>query len=90
MKLRQQKVKIRMSEVLEGNSSEKTSEFLPPPPPRCPPKKKDTEEQRLEKAFELFAGCSNQALNDVCQIYGNMTAAKLRNRNDSVRSAFQN
>lgn len=74
-----------LSETLEGNSFEKTSGSPP-----VSPKKKDTEEQRLEKAFELFTGCSNQALNDVCQFYGNMTAAKLRNCNDSVHCAFQN
>jgi len=49
MKLRQQKVKIRMSEVLEGNSSEKTSEFLPPPPFPGIPQRKRTRRNRVLK-----------------------------------------
>jgi hypothetical protein len=60
------------------------------PAPTLPPKKMDTEEQRLEKVFELFTGFSNQALNDVCQRFGNMTAARLRNCNGTVSCALQN
>jgi len=73
------------SEAREGNSSES----LPPQPPR---KKKKTEDQRLEKAFELrvLTACSNQTMNDECQHFGNMIAAKLRNYNDTVRCVIQN
>jgi hypothetical protein len=70
----------------EGNSSENASETLPPQPPS---KKKKTEDQRLERAFELLTACSNQALNDNCQHFGNMIAAKLRNYDDTVRCAIQ-
>ena len=75
------------SEAKEGNSSENTSESLPPQPPR---KKKKTEDQRLEKAFELLTACSNQTMNDECQHFGNMIAAKLRNYNDTIRCVIQN
>jgi len=75
------------SEAKEGNSSENASESLPPHPPR---KKKKTEDQRLEKAFELLTACSNQTLNDECQHFGNMIAAKLRNYNDTIRCVIQN
>jgi len=68
------------SKAKEGKSSENASESLPPQPPR---KKKKTEDQRLEKAFELTA-CSNQTTNDVCQHFGNMVAAKLRNYNEMI------
>jgi len=64
------------SEAKEGSSSENASESLPPQPPR---KKKKTEDQRLEKAFELLTACSNQSMNDECQRFGNMIAAKLWN-----------
>jgi len=37
-------------------SSENANQSLPPQPPR---KKKKTEDQRLEKAFELLTACSN-------------------------------
>jgi len=47
------------------------------------------EDQRFEKAFELLTACSNQAINDECQHFGNMTAAKLRNY-DMVRCVIQN
>jgi len=63
------------SEAKEGNLSEDESESLPPQPPR---KKQNTENQRLEKAFELLTGCSNQTTKDECQHFGNMIAAKLR------------
>jgi hypothetical protein len=75
------------SEAKEGNSSENASESLPPQPPR---KKKKTEDQRLEKAFELLTACSNQTMNDECQHFGNMIAAKLRNYNDTIRCIIQN
>jgi len=74
-------------EAKEGNSSENASESLPPQPPR---KKKKTEYQRLEKAFELLTACSNQTMNDECQHFGNMIAAKLRNYNDTIRGVIQN
>ena len=51
----------------ERKSSEKASESLPPQPPR---KKKKTEDQRLEKPFELLTACSNQTMNDECQHLG--------------------
>jgi len=57
------------------------SESLPPQPPR---KKKKTEDQRLEKAFELLTACSNQTMNDKCQHFGDMIAAELRNYNETV------
>jgi hypothetical protein len=75
------------SETKEGNFSEIASESLPPQPPR---KKKKTEDHRLEKAFELLAACSNQTMNDECQYFGNMVAAKLRNYSDPVRCVIQN
>jgi len=50
------------SKAKERKSSEITSESLPTQPPR---KKKKTEDQRLEKAFELLTACSNQTINDV-------------------------
>jgi hypothetical protein len=59
-----------------GSSSENASESLPLQPPR---KKKKAEDQRLEKAFELLTACSNQTMNDECQRFGNMIAAKLWN-----------
>jgi len=49
------------SKAKEGKSSENASESLPPQPPR---KKKKMENQRLEKAFELLAACSNQTMKD--------------------------
>jgi hypothetical protein len=78
---------VAQSEVKEGNSFENASESLPPQPPR---KKKKTEDQRLEKAFELLTACSNQTMNDECQHFGNMIAAKLRNYNDTTRCVIQN
>jgi len=75
------------SEAKEGNSSENASEPLPPQPPR---NKKKTEDQRLEKAFDLLTACSNQTMDDECQHFGNMIAAKLRNYNDTVRCVIQN
>jgi len=74
------------SEAKERNSSENASEYLPPQPPR---RKNKTEDQRLEKAFELLTACSNQTMNDECQHFGNMIAAKLRNY-DTVRCVNQN
>jgi hypothetical protein len=71
------------SEAKEGSSSENASESLPPQPQ----KKKD---QRLEKAFELLTDCSNQTMNDVCQHFRNMIAAKLRNYTDTIRCVIQN
>jgi len=75
------------SEAKEGSSSENASESLLPQSPR---KKKKTEDQRLEKAFELLTACSNQTTNDECQHFGNMIAAKLRNYNDTIRCVIQN
>ena len=75
------------SEAIEGNSSENASESLPPQPPR---KKKKTEDQRLEKAFELLTACSNQTMKDECQNFGTMIVAKLRNYNYMIRCVIQN
>jgi len=75
------------SKAKEGKSSENPSESLPPQPPR---KKKKTENQRLGKAFEFLTACSNQTMNDECQHFGNMIAAKLRNYNEMVRCVIQN
>jgi len=74
------------SEAKEGNSSENASESLPPQPPR---RKNKTEDQRLEKAFESLTACSNQTMDDECEHFGNMIAAKLRNY-DTVRCVNQN
>jgi len=74
------------SKAKEGKSSENASESLPPQPPR---KKKKTEDQRLEKTFELLTACSNQTMNDECQQFGNMIASKLRNYNETARCAIQ-
>jgi len=74
------------SKAKEGKSSENASETLPPQPPR---KKKKTEDQRLEKAFELLTACSDQTMNDECQHFGNMIAANLRNYNETVRCVIQ-
>jgi hypothetical protein len=71
----------------KGKSSEDASEPLPPQPSR---KKKKTEDQRLEKAFELSTACSNQTVNDEFQHFGGMRAAKLRNYNETVRCVIQN
>jgi hypothetical protein len=75
------------SEAKEESSSENASESLPPQPSR---KKKKTEDQRLEKAFELLTACSNQTINNECQLFGNMIAAKLRNYNDTTRCVIKN
>ena len=75
------------SKSKEGKSSKNVSESLPPQPPR---KKKKMEDQCLEKAFELLTACSNQSMNDECQHFGNMIAAKLRNYNETVRCVIQN
>ena len=74
------------SEAKEGSSSENASESLPQQPPR---KKKKTEDQCLEKAFELLTACSNQTMNDECQHFGNMIAAELQNY-DTIRCVIQN
>ena len=75
------------SKAKEGKSSENASESLSPQPPR---KKKKMEDKRLENAFELLTACSNQIMNDECQHFGNMIAAKLRNYNETVRCVIQN
>jgi len=75
------------SKAKQGKSSVNASESLPPQPPR---KKTKTEDQRLEKAFELLKVCSNQTMNDECQHFGNVIAAKLRNYNETVRCIIQN
>jgi len=75
------------SNAKEEKSSENASESLPPQPPR---KKKKTEDQRLEKAFELLTACSNQTMNDECQHFGNMIAAELKNYNETPRFVIQN
>jgi len=74
------------SEAKEGKSSENVSESLPPHPPR---KKKKMEYQHLEKVFELLTACSNQSMNDECQHFGNMIAAKLRNYNEAIRCVIE-
>jgi len=56
----------------------------------CIRRKTRTEDQRLWKAFELLTSCSNDATNDECQNFGNMTAAKLMDYNDTIRCAMQN
>jgi hypothetical protein len=40
--------------------------------------------------FELLTACSNETMNDECQHFGNMIAAKLRNYNETVRCVIQN
>ena len=75
------------SKAKEGKSFENAIESLHPAAIR---KKKKTEDQRLEKAFELLSSCSNQTTNDECQNFGNMIAAKLRNYNETVRCVIQN
>jgi len=55
------------SKAKEEKSPENASECLPPQPPR---KKKKTEDQHLEKAFELLTACSNQTINDEVKILG--------------------
>ena len=47
------------------------------------------EAQYLEKASELLTACSNQSINDECQHFGNVIAAKLRNY-DTLWCAIQN
>ena len=74
------------SKFKEGKSNENGSESLPPQPPR---KKKKAEDQCLEKAFELLTAFSNQSMNDECQHFGNMIAAKLRNYNEMVQCVIQ-
>lgn len=49
-----------------------------------------TEDQCLEKLFELLTTCSNQAINDGCQHFGNMIAEKLKNYNETVGCVIQN
>ena len=79
MKVRHQKAEIWTSQKPKKENNLKTrvnpcrSESLPPQPPR---KKKKTEDQRLEKTFELLTACSNQTMNDECQHFGNMIAVK--------------
>jgi hypothetical protein len=75
------------SEAKQGNSPENASESLPPQPQR---KKKKTEDERLEKAFELLTACSKQSMDNESQHFGNMIAAKLRNYNNTVRCVIQN
>jgi len=53
------------------------------PAPSATKKVKKTEDQRLEKAFELLTACSNKTMNE-CQHFENMIAAKLRNYNETV------
>ena len=48
------------------------------------------EDHRLEKAFELLKACSNQTMEDECQHFGNMIAAKLWNYNNTVRCIIKN
>jgi hypothetical protein len=64
--------------------SENINPFLAPQPA------KKTEDQRLEKVFELLTGRSNQAISDGCHHSGNTTAAILRTCSESVRCAIQN
>jgi hypothetical protein len=53
-------------------------------------KKANTEDKRVDRAFELLTACSNQALNDDCQHFGDVIAVKLRNYNDMLSCAIQN
>jgi hypothetical protein len=75
------------SETKEGSSSENVTESLPTEPPR---RKKKTENQRLEKAFELLTACSDQTMNDEFQHFGNMIATKLQTYDDTIRCVIQN
>jgi len=75
------------SKAKKGKSCENASESLPPQPPR---KEKKTENQRLQKTFELLTTCSNQTMNDECQHFGNMIASNLRNYNEMARCIIQN
>jgi len=87
MKVRHQKVEIWTSQKPKKENHLKTR--VNPCPPQPPREKKNTEDQRLEKAFELLAACSNQTINDDCHHFGNMLAAKLRNYNETVRCVIQ-
>jgi len=60
------------------------------PAPAATKKEKQDGNQRLEKVFELLTACSNQTMNNKCQHFGNMIAAKLRNYNETVRCVIQN
>ncbi|XP_069688554.1 uncharacterized protein [Periplaneta americana] len=81
-----QEAQVQLSQAQKGNPPVQPDKYLPPPPPR---KKKKVENQRLEKAFQLLTAYSNQTINDECQHFGNMVAAKLRNFNDSVRCVIE-
>jgi len=87
MKVRHQKVEIWTSQKPKKENRLRTRVN---PCPRSHPKKKKTEDQRLEKAFELLTASSNQIMNDECQHFGNMIATKLRNYNETVRWIIQN
>jgi len=89
MKVRHQKVEIWTSQKPKKENHLKTR-VNPCPRSNQGKKKKTTEDQRLEKAFELLTACSNQTMNDECQHFGNMIAAKLRNYNETVRCVIQN
>jgi hypothetical protein len=58
---------MAQSEAIERNSSENASESLPPQPPR---RKWKTEDQRLEKPFELLTVCSNQTMSKSVKFLG--------------------
>ena len=55
------------------------------PQKETPRQKNKTEDQRLQKLFEILTACSNQTMNDECQHFGNKIAAKSRNYNETVR-----
>ena len=87
MKVRHQKVEIWISQKPKKENHLKTR--VNPCPPQ-PPRKKKTENQCIEKAFELLTACSNQTMNDECQHFGNMIVVKLRKYNETVRCVIQN
>jgi len=86
---RHQKVEIWTSQKPKKETPLKTR-VNPCPRSHQERKKKKTEDQRLEKAFELLTACSNHTMNEECQYFGNMIAAKLRNNNDTIRCVIQN
>jgi len=87
MKVRHQKVEIWTSQKPKKKIIWKR-EWIPAP--AATKKEKEDGNQRLEKALELLTACSNQTMNDECQHFGNMIAAKLMNYNERVRYVIQN
>jgi hypothetical protein len=87
MKERPQKVEIRTSHKSKKETLLKTQVN---PCPAATKKEKEDRGKCLDRAFELLTDRSNQALNDDCQHFGNVIAAKLRTYNDTLRCAIQN